>query len=527
MDKIIVYVSSFFTLIALYRAFIAKFAAVHQQCGYRAGEYLPCLKKSLAADVETILVCVVFGTAFSVSSLAARKSSLIALLGFFMSVALAVLCDRSTEIKMKAKPTFRFVRIHIVGFILWAAFPYTAAFLLERFAVINFAYTFFPSAFAWAVLLPLAPVAATFILSPYDAAKYRRYIKAAGKKLDNRPDLIKIAVTGSCGKTTVKNYLRELLSLKYEVLTTPESYNTPLGICISLKGLKDNTQIFVAEMGARKTGDISELCGMVKPDIAVITGITAQHLETFESVDNIIKEKGEVVRAVGKNGFAVISADTKGSLEIYVGAECEKVLAGINARAAIRAENIKFSAVGTKFILINKDKKYTVSAPFFGRHNVTDFLIAFAVGEKLGVPVGRMIAAARRLTPPKHRFSVTKTAAGVTVIDDGYNANIEGVKSGIECLSCFDGRKIVVTAGIAECGDESEKLNREAGKIISATADMLIAVGRFADFVLSGVSCEKCETQKVATLAAAQEILKNSVKAGDNVMFINDLPDRY
>jgi UDP-N-acetylmuramyl pentapeptide synthase len=125
----------------------------------------------------------------------------------------------------------------------------------------------------------------------------KKFIKRAGQVLDET-EIIRVGVVGSYGKTSVKNILKSVLSQKYEVIQTPSSFNTPMGIAKTVTSTDfKNKQVFIAEMGARKQGDIAELCKMVKPDFAVFTGVCAQHIQTFENEENILKEKSEILKS--------------------------------------------------------------------------------------------------------------------------------------------------------------------------------------------------------------------------------------
>ncbi|MBO6263034.1 MAG: UDP-N-acetylmuramoyl-tripeptide--D-alanyl-D-alanine ligase, partial [Clostridia bacterium] len=136
---------------------------------------------------------------------------------------------------------------------------------------------------------------------PFDRLNYILSINKCKKKLAKKNDLIKIGITGSCGKTSVKNILAAMLSVDYKVYATPKSYNTPLGICKSVSKMNDDTEVFIAEMGARNKGDIKELTNIVKPEIGVITGVTEQHLETFGSLENIKDTKFELIDGLCEN----------------------------------------------------------------------------------------------------------------------------------------------------------------------------------------------------------------------------------
>lgn len=153
------------------------------------------------------------------------------------------------------------------------------------------------------ILSPIICTIANFINKPIEKMRQNHYINDAKKILEGMPNLTVIGVTGSYGKTSVKNFLEKTLSSKYEVLTTPLNYNTTMGVVRTIReNLKPTHQIFICEMGATKLGDIKEICDLVKPKIGVITAIGPQHLESFKSIDNIIKTKFELLDAVKENG---------------------------------------------------------------------------------------------------------------------------------------------------------------------------------------------------------------------------------
>ena len=221
-------------------------------------------------------------------------------------------------------------------------------------------------------------------------------------------------------------------------------------------------------------------------------------------------------------GFAVISGETVGGKTIYERAKCDKISVGSGETAAVKFYGVEFSANGSKFNIAFGDKTIEIAAPFVGIHNVVDFTLAATVAIKLGVRAEKIENVAKTLTPPKHRFSVSVSGNGVTIIDDGYNANIEGIKSGAEILKYFGGKKFAVFSGIVEGGAKSYELNSEAGRVLSENCDRLIAVGRLADEILSCAKGERTED-----LDGAKEILKKEVRRGDTVAFFSDLPDRY
>lgn len=506
-------------VILCYSAIIGKFAAVFQQCNYRADEYAKCFFSSLAEEWQKLVFCSACLCVYSLAAAAAPKLWIVAAVDLAFFAGVTIIYRAKSKIRVKAKFTKRFTRIFVVGFLFFFAINACVFYFAKRFGLLAYV---LPITAISVTLIPLSLIFGAAINYPYDRIKYLLTIRKAKKKLSENKNLKVIFVTGSFGKTTTKRYLYELLKDDYKTVATPKSFNTPIGLCLSIKAINEDTQIFIAEAGARRAGDIKTLCQIVRPDISVVTGIAPQHIETFKSIENIIAEKEEAVKNLKVGGFAVISGETTGGRIICDRATADKILVGSGETADVKFRNVKFSAYGSSFDIMCGEKTLEITAPFVGIHNVVDFTLAAAVAIKLGVRAEKIENVAKTLTPPKHRFSVSVSGNGVTIIDDGYNANIEGIKSGAESLKYFGGKKFAVFSGIVEGGTKSYELNSEAGRVLSENCDRLIAVGRLADEILSCAKGERTED-----LDGAKEILKKEVRRGDTVAFFSDLPDRY
>lgn len=506
-------------VILCYSTIIGKFAAVFQQCNYRADEYAKCFFSSLAEEWQKLVFCSACLCVYSLAAAAAPKLWIVAAVDLAFFAGVAIIYRAKSKIRVKAKFTKRFTRIFAVGFLFFCAINACVFYLAKRFCLLAYA---LPITAISVTLIPLSLIFGAAINYPYDRIKYLLTIRGAKKKLSENKNLKVIFVTGSFGKTTTKRYLYELLKDDYKTVATPKSFNTPIGLCLSIKTINEDTQIFIAEAGARRVGDIKTLCQIVRPEISVVTGIAPQHIETFKSVENIIAEKEEAVKGLKDGGLAVVSIETHGGKTIYERAKCDKISVGSGETADVKFRNVKFSAYGSSFDIMCGEKTIEIAAPFVGIHNVVDFTLAAAVAIKLGVRAEKIENVAKTLTPPKHRFSVSVSGNGVTIIDDGYNANIEGIKSGANSLRYFRGKKFAVFSGIVEGGTKSYELNSEAGRVLSENCDRLIAVGRLADEILSCAKGERTED-----LDGAKEILKKEVRRGDTVAFFSDLPDRY
>lgn len=380
-------------------------------------------------------------------------------------------------------------------------------------------------------LLPITVFASYLITYPVEAAVKRWYFNDARKKLAARGDsVIRIAVTGSYGKTSVKHIMAAILAKKYSVLYTPGSYNTPMGVTrVIRESLTDEHQVFIAEMGARYVGDIKELCCLVEPDMGLITAVGPQHLETFGSYERLVKTKGELFDALGgKTAFA--NGDSRDAAALLAGcAAADKVAYGTGAGLDVRAEGITAGPDGSAFTLVHGDKRIECATRLLGRHNIVNICGGAAVAMKLGMSLEEIRGAIADIEPVKNRLELIKGV--VTVIDDSFNSNPEGAAAALEVLAGFDGRRIAVTPGMVELGGEEAALNREFGRQMAAAAHIAILVGRsrtepIREGLLEAGFPESCIIT-VASLDEATAKLPLYTEPGAVVLFENDLPDNY
>lgn len=505
-----------------------KIFAVFQQCGYSAKEFIKTIRGPCFGEIACLttysLTYFLYSLVFSPLFIIDER--------LYCGVLAVCSAAYSCAVFFKNKPvkdaaiTKRFTRILLLS----AAVVALLAFYGAGFGYgltggeLSFCLALSLTVLALSLLSPLFLALSAVIWLPYDRFSYRRSIKRCKKKLSAYPDMITIGITGSYGKTSVKNILQKMLSVKYRTIATPLSYNTPLGICKAVKDVDSSTEIFIAEMGAKKIGDIKELCEIIRPDVGIITGICGQHLETFLSVENIKKAKNELIEALPLDGYAFFSSDSEGSEELFSKCGKRKFIAGASG-GEVYAKSVKEEKDGTRIELVIGGKSYALKTSLRGRGNAGNICLAASVALKFGVKAEQIVACAERLKPVPHRLEVIR-ANGVIVIDDSYNANIESVKSAAEVLKAFDGKKIVVTPGIVECGDNGEALNERAGKILAQAADEIIAVGYNAPFIANGAKGIK-RVSEVKNLEGAKELLQAKLGRGDAVLFLNDLPDKF
>lgn len=517
------------TCVFCFLLFGRKTLAVFQQCGYLPKEFLKayfgdCRRDFVGLSTYSLILLVLL---LAAAPLVFVGEAIYPTAFFFFGLAFSCVVFCRTKTVKKAVLTKRYTRIiaaaAIVSFLLGFFISYAFVSHLEIDAAFCLLYSLPP--FLSAFISPLILTVGFYIMLPLDKSLYIISVKRCERKLEKYPDLIKIGITGSYGKTGVKNFLEKMLSQKYEVLATPKSYNTPLGICEAVKKLDENHDFFIAEMGARRRGDIKTLCKIVKPDIGIITGICGQHLETFGSLENVKSAKNELIEGLPVDGLALFSSDSEGTSELYGKCKIHKMLVGVNGKE-VRAANVREDENGLKFDMIVEGKSYSVESGLYGKHNASNLCLAAAVALKSGVPIEKILLAIRLMKNQPHRLTVTKNAVGITIIDDGYNANERSVESAVETLSHFGGRRVVVTPGLVETGDKTAEMNERVGAVASRYADEVIAVGKNAKYVLSGVK-GRAKGVAVSNLKEAEEELKRSLKSGDAVLFLNDVPDKY
>ena len=358
-----------------------------------------------------------------------------------------------------------------------------------------------------------------------------------------------IGITGSYGKTSTKYILHQILSQKYNTLMTPDSYNTPMGICKVIRGeLTAEHEIFIVEMGAYKRGDIRELCDLASPEIGILTAVGPQHLERFKSIENIAKGKYELIESLPADGLAVFNCDNKicagladkreqtGSPVRRYATEAAPVVSGTDT-ADLIATNVRYTNNGLAFTVHANTEKFDITdteiqTRLLGKHNVSNILAAVTVAMECGMELEEIREAVANVEPVPHRLQLTAGAGGVTIIDDSFNSNPVGAKAALEALNEIgDGKKVLVTPGMVELGEKEYEENRRLGEQAADVCDLVILVGPTRTTpILEGLKAAEYPSQQIIVALNLEEVkqhLATQVQAGDIVLFENDLPDNY
>ena len=377
---------------------------------------------------------------------------------------------------------------------------------------------------AWIMLTNL-------INRPLELTITNYYIRDAKKKLASSNAKV-IGITGSYGKTSVKYYLSTLLKAKYNVLMTPESYNTPMGVVITIRSsLSALNEIFICEMGAKRVGEIKEICDIVHPEIGIITSVGPQHLETFKSLDNVKKTKFELADSLPENGMLFLNGDDE-NINAFKGNR-KNISYSVDGKGTYNASDIHLSDKGTHFTVTSPDgEKCEFVTKLIGMHNVLNITGAIAVSHSLGIELSRLKSQVSKLEAVPHRLELVKKGKDI-IIDDAYNSNPSGTKAALETLSYFDGMKILLTPGMVELGAKQAELNEEFGKNAAKVCDYVILVDKQqTEPIYKGLKSAGYPEDKIYVATDFNDAITHAYGLNSNderkiILLENDLPDNY
>ncbi|MGD9570140.1 MAG: UDP-N-acetylmuramoyl-tripeptide--D-alanyl-D-alanine ligase [Sedimentibacter sp.] len=378
---------------------------------------------------------------------------------------------------------------------------------------------------------------ANYIAKPIERNINKKYYDQASAKIkDMEGALISVGITGSYGKTSTKFATTTIIKEKYNVLNTPESYNTPMGISKIINDkLTYEHDVFIAELGATKVGDIDEVAVLTSPEIGIITSIGPCHLETFKSIDNIMRTKYELIERLPADGVAIFNYDNEYVKKLADKTFKEKILYGIKniEETDVFATAIKVGNTGSKFTLcINGLGTIDCETKLLGEHNISNILAGAAAAKVIGLNLEEIAQGISKIESVEHRLQLIDPGTGVIVIDDAFNSNPDGAKAALDVLDSFQGfRKIIVTPGMIELGILEEKENEKFGENIAKVCDIAILVGKKRTApIYNGMKNKGFNEENlyvVNSLNEATELLKSLTKINDVVLFENDLPDTY
>lgn len=521
-----------------------KFLLVLQLCGYKGKRYFAWLRTPQTPYLSRLMLLCLMGFLFFciisacfASVVGYEAASVLGFLSYGMFTGIYINTEKKVNAKVPLNKTGRVIRLCIVYFIILFIVTFGLMTAIDFFAykigddmvgILRYSVMC-----VMPVLTPFLLYFSSLLIAPSETIIRKYKIKKATLKL-KRSQVLKIGITGSFGKTSVKEILKCILSQKYRVLATPASYNTPIGIALAVKQLDSTHDVFIAEIGAKNKGDVREVAQMVSPMYGVLTGVNDQHLESFKTIDNIKETKYELFENLTEGGEGFFSADNDISLELAERFGGIKYIAGARdtGNNLVYATDIGVSAQGTSFTLnVKGEESVRCSTVLLGKHSIKNICLAAAVAYKIGMSPEEISLGINRIQSIGHRLEIMPNNKGIVIIDDSYNANIDGVNAAMEVLELFEGRKIILTPGLVELGKEENAANMKMGKILAKHADYVIIIGRHnAEMLLAGLiegGMKKENVKFASTLNKGNAELNEILKEGDVVLFENDLPDNY
>ena len=286
-----------------------------------------------------------------------------------------------------------------------------------------------------------------------------------------------VGITGSVGKTSVKDMTSAVLSQQGEVHASPNSYNNEIGVPLTLLNAPEKSSFLVLEMGARKEGDIGNLSEIVYPDIGVITTVVASHTEVFGSLDSISNTKGEILERLPSEGCAVLNADVDEVMRQSPRSRARKLTFG--QRGEVRASSVKFDQnLHATFVMETPWGRGEIKLNVAGEHMISNALAAASVGLAAGLPLEAVEEGLSCVELSPLRMEITNSSSGVTVINDTYNANPTSMKAAINSLSMLpcSGRKIAFLGLMAELGEHSSQAHIEVERYAEELGVEVVAV---------------------------------------------------
>lgn len=376
--------------------------------------------------------------------------------------------------------------------------------ILAFVSLINFYFASYALIFG-----PLTSLLITFIfMFLIEKIIFNKFKNLARKNIAKNPDLKIILITASFGKTSMKNFLYELLKDDFKVQFSPRSVNTLKGIIKDInENLSYKTQIYIAEAGARSRGDIDEITSFLNPHFVIVGQLGLAHLEYFKSFENIKKTKLEALNSSRlKKAFLHSSTGLKSDDKKII---YDEFL--LNSKASLE---------GLEFVINLNKQKEVFKTPLLGKFNALNLTAVILMANELGVNLENIKKAISNLQNVEHRLQKIE-AGGKVILDDSFNGNFNGMKESYELANTFEGRKILLTPGIVEAGDED---NEKLSKIINEVFDLVVITSALNLKTLSKF-VDKDKLEIMLDKSKIQEFLAKNTRSGDLILFSNDAPD--
>ena len=331
---------------------------------------------------------------------------------------------------------------------------------------------------------------------------------------------VAIGITGSMGKTTTKDAMAHLLSVRHRVHSSRGNFNNHFGLPLGLLTLEPEYDLAVIEMGMSHAGEIAALARIAQPNEGVVTSVAPVHLEFFDSLAGIARAKYELIESLPRGGTACLNGDDPYVCQFGRDFPGNVIMFGLKPTADVRAENIQpLGSNGTRFDLIAQDFRQPVDSPLLGTHNVYNILAAAAVALEHGVTPSEIAEALPSLAPPDKRGQVVQLN-NITVLNDCYNSSPKALMAAVDTLASIPAQRRIVVAGeMLELGATAAQLHEECGRHIAGKKlDFLLGVRGFARPMVAAAQQAGMKAEFVETPEEAGEWLARETRDGDAVL---------
>ena len=331
-----------------------------------------------------------------------------------------------------------------------------------------------------------------------------------------------VAITGSVGKTTTRDMTHAVMSAKYNTLKNKNNFNNHIGVPLTIFQAEQNTEAAVIEMGMDHFGEIDRLAAMAEPDVAVVTNIGMSHIEQLGSQENIYKAKAELFSHTKKDGVVILNGDDP-ILEAHKGELSQKVITvgAKNTKADLVASDICAGKDSVSFRVKGLGQDFCVTLPVPGEHNVTNALLACAVGIYHNIPAAQIADALQNFSLTGMRMDIFRCST-ITVINDCYNAAPASVAAALSVLAKHAGRTVAILGDIAALGEHSYNAHKNLGaEVVKNDINLLLTVGQQARYIAEGAFENGMDSEQLVSADTVEELLlqlSSYIKENDTVL---------